>query len=110
MITKILYFIHVHKRLEPPATVTVTSDTVYSTNPNQDLSRGQSFCTVNQEKPSEGAVSILNRRLLIWLQEHYIHYKFKPNYIFLESTLSPPPKKKKLKNGLKLGFTVQKIL
>jgi hypothetical protein len=51
MITQILYFIHGHKRLEPLYTVIVTSDTAYSTNPKQDLSRGQSFRTVNQEKP-----------------------------------------------------------
>jgi len=49
--THLVFYIHVHKCLEPPSTVTVTSDTVYSTNPNQDLSRGQSFHTVNQEKP-----------------------------------------------------------
>jgi hypothetical protein len=82
----------------------VTSDSVFSTTPNQGLSGGHIFCTINQEKPQKGAVSILKRKLLIWLQEHYIHYKFKPNYVFLEPTL---PKEKKLKNRLIPCFTAE---
>ena len=70
MITQILYFIYGHNRLEPFSTVTVTSDSVYSTTPHQGLSGGQIFRTVNQEKPQKSAVSILNRKLLIWLQKH----------------------------------------
>lgn len=100
---QILYFIHGHNHLEPFSSVTVTSDPVYSTTPNQGLSGGQIFCTVNQEKPQNSAVSILHRKLLIWLQKYYIHYTFKPNCVFLESTLP----KEETKNRLKLCFTAQ---
>jgi len=34
-----------------------------------------------------GDVSKLNRKLLLWLQKHYIHSKFKPNDVFLKSVL-----------------------
>jgi hypothetical protein len=93
MITQILYFIHGHNRSEPFSNVTVTSDPVYSTTHNQGLSGGQIFRTINQEKSQNGAASILNRKLLIWLQKYYIHHKFKPNYVFLESTLPKERKK-----------------
>jgi len=43
--------------------------------------------------------------LLVYME--HIHYTFKPNDVFLESTL---PKETKLENRLKLGFTAQDIL
>jgi hypothetical protein len=77
--------------------------TVYSITPNQGLSGGQIFRTVNQEKPQKSAVSVLNRKLLIWLQKHYIHI----NLNLIVFSLNPLYQKKKTKNRLKLGFIAQ---
>jgi hypothetical protein len=38
-----------------------------------------------------GIVSKLRRKLLLWLQKHYIYSKFKPDDTFLQSFFSPAP-------------------
>jgi hypothetical protein len=87
-----------------------------SRTPFWDLCRDKLFFfSSNREKSFVGVVLESNRKLLLWLGKYYIHSKFKPNDIFLQSILYSDlyfclmwHESKILKNKLRLGFSCRK--